>query len=312
MGDITKSTKDTVVGLREQIHGMSANIRSFSSSMRSLYDQDRVEYTEAGLKFRQLCDDTRNDSMMYLKGILPTSNQFVESVSEFFGYYEAMEYNKWCEMLPFILSKTAGYRQHGERLLQMHEDMLVRLKKREGEARLVATELRDLKESFDRKRREFEDTASTKRGWAIGLAFVPFVNLVATPALAASSQSDMQRAATNSSLAANQEVAARTVSSTMIPALQAFINGIKMAAGFFSVMEQELRKFEGKGEQAKRLHYKVMRLEARDMKSTCQTFKAALPLVKNDLTAMKEKCGASELAINTLAAILGGQGAFRR
>lgn len=313
MGDITKSTRATVVELREQIQSMSTNIRSFSASMRSLYDQERVDwYTEAGLKFRKLRDDTRNDSMVYLKGVLPTSTQFVASVGEFFGYYEAMEYKKWCEMLPYILSKTVAYRQHGERLLQMHEDMLVRLKKRQGEAGLVVTELRDLKESYERKRREYEDTASTKRGWAIGLAFVPFVNLIASPALAASSQSDMENAAINSAKAANQEVAARKVSSTLIPALQAFINGVKMAAGFFSVMEQELRKFEGKGEQANLLHYKVMKVEARDMKSTCQTFRAVLPQVKNDLSAMKEKCGASELAINILAAILGGQGASGR
>lgn len=312
MGDITKSTRATVVEVREQIQSMSTNIRSFSTSMRSLYDQERVEYTEAGLKFKKLRDDTRNDSMVYLKGVLPTSTQFVTSVSEFFGYYEAMEYNKWREMLPYIISKTVGYRQHGERLLQMHEDMLIRLKKRQGEASLVATELRDLKEMYERKRREFEDTASTKAGWAIGLAFVPFVNLIASPALAASSRSNMESAAINSTLAANQEVAALKVSTILIPALQAFINGIKMAAGFFSVMEQELRKFEGKGEQAKFLHYKLMKVEARDMKSTCQTFRAVLPHVKNDLSAMKEKCGASELAINILAAILGVQGASGR
>ncbi|KAJ7382627.1 hypothetical protein OS493_033683 [Desmophyllum pertusum] len=313
MADITTSTRATVVDVREQIQSMSTNIRSFSTSMRSLYEENSVEwYTEAGVKFRKIRDETRNDSMVYLKSVLPLSTQFVASVSEFFGYYEAFEYNKWCEMLPYILEKTVGYRQHTETLLQMHEDMLVHLKKRQGEARIVVTELRDLKDKYERRRREYEDTASTKRGWAIGLAFVPFVNLIASPALAASSQSDMQEAAVNRSLAASQETAAVTVSSTLIPALQAFINGIKMAAGFFSVMEQELRKFEGKGEKGKRLHYKVMKLEARDMKSTCQTFKAVLPHVRNDLSAMKEKCNASELAINLLAAILGGEGTSRR
>lgn len=312
MDDNTESTRATVLEVREQIQSMSTNIRSFSTSMRSLYDQERGEYTAAGLEFKELCDDIRNDSMVYLKSVLPTSTQFVASVSEFFGYYEAMDYNKWRKKLPYIISKTVGYRQHGERLLQMHEDMLTRLKKRQGEASLVATELRDLKETYERQRREFEDTASTKRGWAIGLAFVPFVNLIASPALVASSQSDMQNAARNSIMAANSEVTARKMSSTLIPALQAFINGMKMAAGFFSVMEQELRKFEGKGEKAKLLHYKVMKVEARDMISACQTFRAVLPHVKNDLSAMKEKCGASERAIYILAAILGGQGASGR
>lgn len=312
MGD-TKSTKDTVVELRQQIQSMTINIRSFSTSISSLYGEKSVKwYTDAGRQLRKLRDETRNDSMVYLNSVLPISTQFVASVSEFFGYYEGMEYDKWREMLPYILKKTVGYRQHGEKLLQMHEDILVRLKRRQGEAKLVAREMRDLKNEYERKKKELEDTASTKQGWAIGLAFVPFVNLVASPALAAAASSDLHEAAANGALAANQEAAALTLSSTLIPALEDFINGIRMAAGFFSVMEQELRKFEGKGETAKRLHYHVMKVEAADMKSSCLAFRAILPHVRNDLAAMKEKCNASELTINLLAAILGGEGVLRR
>ena len=40
------------------------------------------------------------------------------------------------------------------------------------------------------------------------------------------------------------------VSEALIPALENFINGIKKAAGFFSVMDQELMKFENRASNA--------------------------------------------------------------
>ena len=202
----------------------------------------------------------------HLNQVLPISTKFVTSASDFFEYYEAMEYEQWCRMIPRILERTVGYRKRSETLRQMYEDTLTPLKQRQDYVRLVVTELKELKDEFEREKRELEDTASTKRGWAIGLAFVPFVNLIATPALASSAQSDIDKAVTNGAQAAIQEAAARKVSDTMLPALQAFVSGITKAAGFFSVMEQELRKFEGKAEKGKdtqkRLHYRVMKLEA--------------------------------------------------
>ncbi|KAJ7382629.1 hypothetical protein OS493_033685 [Desmophyllum pertusum] len=153
----------------------------------------------------------------------------------------------------------------------MHEDIVVPLKKRKDEALIIATELKDLKAEFEKKKKELEDKASTKRSWAIGLAFIPFVGAIAGPALAASADSDLADAIAKGSQAKIQEAAAITVSEVPIPALEAFIDGIRKAAGFFSLAERELRKFKGEAEgglsDLKYLYYKVMNKEARSMKS---------------------------------------------
>ena len=98
-------------------------------------------------------------------------------------------------------------------LLQRYEATLVPLKKRQHNARLLVTELEDLERSYERKKRELEDKADTKRVWAIGLAFVPFVNLVASPALACSAESDIEEASSQGALAAVQNDAARKLKS---------------------------------------------------------------------------------------------------
>ena len=333
MGDIEKKTQNDVTDLKQQLKGMSTDMRLFSLSMRSLYAEKAVGTgTEPARRFRKLRDDTRNDAMVYLKGVLPLSTKFVASISEYFEYYEALNYKEWCEMLSDILEETVGYRELCETLVKMHEDILVPLKKRKDQALIIVKEMKDLQAEFEKKKKELEDSAGKKRAWAIGLAFVPYVNVIATPLLTAAALSDLAEAIAKGCQASVQGAAAVTVSETLIPALEAFIDGIRKAAGFFSVMEQELRKFEGKAEKSvkepKLLHYTLMNKEAKEMKSICQAFYAVLPDVRTDFlaiptegtdqnyidkwlekqkTTIKEKCKVGSLASKLLSAITGGE-----
>ena len=331
MSDIEEKTKNDVADLRQQLNSMPTDMRIFSLCMRSLYAEKAVgTNTEPARKFRKLRDDTRNDAMVYLKGVLPLSTKFVASISEYFEYFEALEFDEWREMLPDILEETVGYRELCETLVTMHEDILVPLKKRKDQALIIVKEMKDLQAEFEKKKKELEDSAKTKRAWAIGLAFVPFLNVITTPVLTAAFQSDLVESVAKGCQAQIQEAAAVTVSGTLIPALEAFTDGIRKAASFFSIMENELRKFEGKAEKGvnnpKLLYYKVMNKEARDMKSICQAFYAVLPDVRTDFlaiptegtdqnyidkwlekqkTIIKEKCNARRLAMKLLYAITG-------
>jgi len=291
MAEIEIKTRDEVKNLGEQLREMPFNMRLFSLTMRSLYVENAVG-TEAELakRFRKLRDDTRNDAMVYLKGILPLCTKFVLSISEFFEHYEALEFEEWCEMISDILEVTIGYRELCEILLKMHEDLLVPLKKRKDEAMIMVTEFKDLREEYERQKSELEATANNKSIWAFFLLFIPGVNLFATPMLLSSAQSDLAEAFAKGKQAQIQQAATITVGKVLIPALEAFIDGIKKAAAFFSVMEQELHKLEGTAEKAtassKKLYYKVMSNEAKDMKSICQTFFAVLPDVRTDFGAI--------------------------
>ncbi|XP_068686101.1 uncharacterized protein [Montipora foliosa] len=291
MSDIEKETEKAVVDLRGQISDMSKSMRAFSFSMRSLYVDKAVgTSTAAARKFRKLRDDTRNDAMVYLKGILPLSTKFVASISEYFEYYEALEYEEWCKMISDILEETVGYRQLCETLLKMHEDILVPLKKRQDEATLVIAEFEKLRGKFSKKQQEFEEKAQAKTDWAHGLSVVPLFGPILKSVMEGGAAKDMLEAVAHKAEAEVQEAATTAVRVTLIPALQRFIDGITEAAGFFSVMEQEIRKFENKAEEStkdpKKLYYKVMNKQASDMKSICQAFYAVLPAVRTDFEAI--------------------------
>ena len=195
MGDIEKETKEAVVDLRGQISDMSKSMRVFSLSMRSLYVDKAVgTSTAAARKFRKLRDDTRNDAVVYLKGILPLSTKFVASISEYFEYYDALEYEEWCEMITDILDETIGYRQLCENLLKMHEDILVPLTKRQDEAKLIITEFEKLRGEFQKKQLEFEEKAKAKTDWAHGLSVIPLFGPILQSVMQREAAKDMLEA----------------------------------------------------------------------------------------------------------------------
>ena len=328
---ISQSADKEVTKLKEIIRDMPTDMRLFSLAMRSLYAERAVGGDSRSVEeFRKLRDATRNDAMVYLKGILPLSTNFVASISEYFEYYEALEFEEWCEMLSDILEETTAYRELAETLVKMHEDILVPLKKRQDEAKIILKEFKDLQQEFEKKKKELEERAATKQSWAAGLAFVPYVNAIAIPLLAASAHSDTVEAIAKGAQSEIQGAASLTISETLIPALESFISGITKAAGFFSIVENELRKFEGKAhksqEAPKKLHYTVMKKEAKEMKSICQSFYAMLPAVRTDFEAIptegtdqnyvdrwlekqkkviKEKVSLTKLARDLLKAIAG-------
>ena len=203
--------------------------------------------------------------MVYLRGVLPLSTKLVSSINEYFKCYEALEYEDWLYMLSDNLEETIGYRELCQALLQMHEDILVPLKEKEDQARLTIKELKHLQREIERKRKELEEKAGSERSWAVGLAFVPIVNMIVSPLSLAAAEEDLAESVAKGCEEQIQEVAA-AVSNTLIPALKGFISGISRAAGFFSVMEQELKKFEGKAEKSiddgKNMYYKVMKAQA--------------------------------------------------
>ena len=329
MGDIEKTMENKVKELDDSIRDMPDAMRTFSLTMRSLYADKAVGTNdELAKRFRNLRDETRNDALVYLKGILPISTKFVSCISEYFEYYEALDFEEWCDMIAEILEETTSNRQLCETLLQMHEDIMVPLKKRRDSAKIMINEFKELTETYQRQSKDLKEKAICKREWAHSLLYVPVVNLVAYPLLHASANIDLVESIAKNKQADIAEAASITVAEALIPALEEFMTGLRKAASFFSVMEQELRKFESKAEKAKsepkNLYYKVMRKQAEGMKSTCQVFYAVLPDVRTDFLAIptegtdqnyvdkwleqqkktiQEKCRVSTLALKLLKAL---------
>jgi len=288
MSDIVRLTRASAAEVKENIISSSANIRSFCTLMRSLYtDKSLDTSSQVGQRVRELRDNTRNEAILLLKNVISLSSEILANISDYFMCYEVLEYEEWCAMIPVIHEVVTGHRKLNKTLIKMHEESLVTLKKQQGQARLVVNELKQLQERYERNKKELERTASIKRRCAFALSFIPIINLISV-ALAIFARKDTKEAAANGAQAAIHKDAATTVCNTLIPALQAFTSGISNAAGFFSKMELELGKFErtSNTKVTKFLHYKVMKQEAQEIRSLCETFQADLPEIKSHLSSL--------------------------
>ena len=291
MSAIEKKSKNQVDELREGLKNMSVDMRLFSLTMRSLYAEKAVGTDEEVAKqFRKLRDDTRNDAMVYIEGILPLTTEFVTSISTYFEYYDALTFDEWCENISMIRNQATEYKKLCHTMLKMHEEILVPLKKRRDQAGILLKKMTLLVAEFEKKKEALAKKGGTERLWATALGFIPVIGMVASPILSACGDKDLAEATAAGEQAKIEEAAALAVKEVLIPAFEAFIGGISKAAGFFSVMEHELQKFENNAKRSEDdpqfIFFKVMKVEAKDIKSVCQVFYAALPDVKTDFEAM--------------------------
>ena len=241
--------------------------------------------TDAPRKFTELRDKTIDDAKLYVKVILPLTINFVSSIKQFFEFYEALSYKEWCKMLPDILENVKTHKEFAEELRKTYETLMVPLKKRQDEA----------KSEYDTK--EFEDKAKTKYNWALALAFIPGVNLIACSLLKLSADEDTAIAITKTAESKTHEAAAITVAETLIPALSSLIEGLAKATGFFQIMEIELKSFQQKAEDStgpieesrEEIHYKMMSKKAKKINPSCYTFLAAIPAVRTDFEAIPDE-----------------------
>ena len=211
---------------------------------------------------------------------------------EYFATYEALSYEEWCEILPGILEETTSHKELAQTVVTMHEELMVPLKKREDEAKIIMHEFKDLQTKYEKEKQLLEGKANLKYGWAAAFAYIPVVNLIAVPLLQSVGEGYKVKAIAKQAESEVQGAAALIVAEILIPALSNFIDGLTKAAGFFEVMEMEMKLFVENtsksidSQHKRRLHYLRVKHEAKDLKSLCQAFYAVFPAVRTDFEAI--------------------------
>lgn len=296
--ELVKNSKveNELATLCGDLEDLPTNMRFFSLALRSLYAEKAVSAdTDVAKKFNKLRDDTRKDAMIYVKVILPVSTEVVRSLNEFFEYYGELDYDDWCDNLENIIEDVKSYKSCCKEVVKLHEDIMVPLKKREDEAKIITKEFEQLSALYERQKEDIEYYEHANYVWGWALSWVPVVNLIATPILLSKSNVNTAEVIAKGAQLEVNEAAIFTVSEVMVPALKHFIDGLNAAAGFFSIIENELNSIQGKAEKGaespKKLHYTMMKNKANDIKGYCQGFYAMIPQVRTDFEAINFEIG---------------------
>ncbi|XP_028407415.1 uncharacterized protein LOC114530033 [Dendronephthya gigantea] len=229
---------------------LKENMRLFSQCFRALYSNPAVDgHSVAVVKFRKIREDTRQDAIVFLKGILPITANLMRFVQEYFDNYEALSCEEWREMLPDILEETKERKALAQTVLDMYQDIMVPFMKRQDEAIIVMKE-------FQRLQSENEDM---------------FGEYVA--------QSEIHKSAFL--VVAEMFIPAL---SNLIDGLKKSASFLKTLNCDLQSFETKAEK-----DEPKTLHYKLMCFSARDINSLCQTVYATLPDVLANFEALPSK-----------------------
>ena len=282
----TGDTEKQVKKLTDDLPTLGTNMELFSLSIRSLYAEKAVSTSvEYGKEFITLRDETRDDAIAYLKGVMPLNETCILKLQEFFEYYECLEFEEWEDSVEDLLEEVGAYKESCDVLVKIHEKMMTTLKEREDKAEMLCKKFITLDEEYEKEVASLKSSADDKKGWAYALFLVPGVNVIATPLLLASANSDLADAVAKKGQQSIVYAASKAVSETLIPALQKFIDGLQIVAGFFNIMHQELKSFDKIGEK-KKLHYKTLKKKANEVKSGCRCFHGILPAVRSNFGAI--------------------------
>jgi hypothetical protein len=259
----------------------------FSLSMRSLYCEEKVSASvQNGEEFISLRDATRNDAVAYLRGVMPMNETCLMKLQEYFSYYECLKFDEWKECVPDILEEVAAYKEACNALVKVHDTFCVTLKKRQDKAKELCAQFGNLQAQYNKEMLELRKSAKGKHDWALSLAFVPVVGNIATPLLLYSGYSDLSQAVAKRGQQEIMFAASKSVSDVLMPALAQFIKGLETIAGFFNIVYNELRSFDDRMEDKKKLHYVMLSSKAREIKAGCRSFHGILPSVRTDFEAI--------------------------
>jgi len=282
-----EKTQQSVEQLAADLPNLGTTMHLFSLSMRSLYCEEKVsESVEHGKEFISLRDKTRNDAVAYLRCVMPLTETCVLKLQEYFSYYECLKFDEWEECVPDILEEVEAYRGACNALVKIHNSFCVTLKKRKDKATELCGQFKDLQAQYERDIKALRKSAQDKNFWAVPLVFVPYVGVIVSPLLVASGMSDVTKAVAKRGQQQIMFAASKSVSEVLMPAMDRFIKGLEIVAGFFNIVHNELESFDDKMEKRKKLHYKMLRRKAGEIKAGCRAFHGLLPAVKTDFQAI--------------------------
>lgn len=199
-------------------------------------------------------DAVTNDANVYVKAVLPASIYTVQGLKEVMDYFSALEFEQWKTVLEEILEDVRKYKNSVEAVQTMHEEILVPLKKHQGQADVILKEFELEREKYQKEIKRMSEESEIRYNWALGLALIPFVNAIASPILNAQARNlDAEVLAKRAQVRILVETT-DLVKGPLLEGMKALIEGIEHIAKFFTLIESQLTAFVKQGDKAVKLN----------------------------------------------------------
>lgn len=237
--------------------------------------------------FTELRGEVTNDAKVYSTKILPFSIMVIENIRMFFNNYKAFDFEKFKEYIEDLANEADKNVEVCNYTVELHTSLLTDLKTSKNKALVVLGELSIETQRLEEKMNELKKRHKAASAWAISLAFVPYVNVIASPIVGYVAHN-----AKVDAIAAGEErflsAAAKCIEESLIVSVEKFIEAITEIAGFFNVLATELKElredFQG---PPSKMHYDRSKSKGPAIVSSCDSFIKIIPTCKAELDSIE-------------------------
>ena len=236
-GNDDQSGENMVRTLEDRLKTLPASMVIFSSNLRSLFAELQVTgQDESTRTFLEVRDRARKNGVVYSKAVLPLTESVIRSIGGFADYFT----EEWSDCLDDIVADIE--KAHGvcEMLKDMHNTIIVDLKKNEDKATVGVLEIEKMTLKFQEEEINLRNEAAALSATAdikrtVGFWTAPLTFGISTLILEGlAADDDMKKKEKLVTAVAKQEnktIALKAVeltSGTLIPAIQNFIGGLEI------------------------------------------------------------------------------------
>ncbi|CAG8583139.1 41947_t:CDS:2 [Gigaspora margarita] len=257
-----------------------------SLSLRSCY----VNNASSIPSFIELRRSVTNDAKVYCKKVMPFSRQVIKNMKQFLENYNTFTFEKFKKYLPDLAEEAKHNVEVCRYTLELHKSLLTDLKTTRDKAVRVIGELILESQLLEQKKENFKRKHDIAAAFAIGLAIIPYVNLIAAPILgfvAHNFKQDEIAAKEESMLAV---AAADCIQGPLIESVEKFISAITNVAGFLENLAGDLTMLsDDHRDNPKRMHYDRVKAKASDIAIACHLFMSSIPDYETNLRAIPDE-----------------------
>ena len=245
-----------VITFEDKLKTLPTSMVIFSSNLRSLFADLQVTGQDESTKtFLEVRDSVRKNGVVYSKAVLPLTESVIRSIGVFADYFTDLEFEDWSDCLDDIVADIE--KAHGvcEMLKDMHNTMIVDLKKNEDKATVGVLEIEKMTLKFEEEEKNLRNEAAALSTIAdikrtVGFWTMPFTLGISTLILAGSAADDdmesKEKLVTAVAKQENKTIALKAVeltSGTLIPAIQNFIGGLEIITEGWVIMQSKVALF---------------------------------------------------------------------
>ncbi|CAG8470238.1 25047_t:CDS:1 [Gigaspora margarita] len=282
----TKKISDTdLENLRRRLQDASITLKFACLSLQSCYVANASSVEE----FVRLRKRIKDHAKVYSEKVLPFANLVIQNIQTLIEPYMLLTFEDFKESIQYLAAETDREYALSVYTKELHIKILESFKGEQKAIDTILEKLEDAAQKYKKQIAQLQECVNSKYSWAIDLALIPVVNLIAKPLLIDSADKDLIKAIANDEESKLAVFAAYIIKNVFSTSITNFVNDLTKIAKFFSVLKNELSILDkSSDDQSKELHYNKFQKIAKEIIQGCKAYIAIIPSCITDLQAIPD------------------------